>query len=74
MADKLEWNKPQRWYVASACGRYTISKSFVDKQVSYTAWRLSPDTRKAPHTILGVTATYEEAKAVAEQDNQTEKK
>jgi hypothetical protein len=34
----IEWSKPERYYVASRCDRYTVSKAIVGDRVLYTAW------------------------------------
>lgn len=36
----LTWKKPQRWYMASECGRYTVSKSAGADGIKYGAWVL----------------------------------
>jgi hypothetical protein len=34
------WTRPDRWHMASTCGRYTVSRANVGEAAHYTGWRV----------------------------------
>lgn len=56
----LEWQKPEKYYVLSTCGRYSVSKGFDLGVARYTAWKRNPEF----DFHIGIRDTPDEAKAL----------
>lgn len=61
-SEALDWEKPQKYYVLTKCGRYSVSKSFDAGVPLYTAWRRVPEF----DSYIGIRKTPDEAKALCE--------
>lgn len=59
----LEWNKPQRWFVSSACELYRVAKVVLPRGTIYEAWRVLGDNSSLR---IGERASADEAKALAD--------
>ena len=58
----LHWKRGSDYHVESACGRFTIAKTYHGDVVRYTLW----DRRATPARALCDHPTYELAKDAAE--------
>jgi hypothetical protein len=57
----LTWSQVDAYHLASACGRYTVSRAFSRKVVTYQAWRRA----KPVAELLGTFLYLDDARACA---------
>lgn len=63
----MEWQPAEKYYQASANGRYTVSAALCNGEWIYSAWRCT----SSPATPLGNSTKAARCRALCEHDAQT---